>query len=349
MQTQAKAFAIITLCCLVFFLAALLPATATAKGLRVTVLLEHQAKSTWSYLLSKGLAKAKRDFGIQSRIVVASDPEKQTAVFRECAQSADLVVVASDRFHEILRDNAGAFRSVRFGVIDASIMGSNIHCITFADEQASYLAGMAAALFADATTQDTGKGKAIGWISGQDIPAMQSLFAGYREGAKLAIPDIRVIQGVVGSFADPKRGAEEAKRLINEGVSVLAMAAGGSNAGVLAQAKEAGIFVIGVDTDHKDSYPGHVLLSIIKNVDEAIYTIIKDCVHNTFAGKTITVYDLKHGVSLTDPKLSLKQNAKHYAPILSTINRRIEEVTKEIEQGSIRIRSLRQRTLCNCL
>ncbi|MBR3664950.1 MAG: BMP family ABC transporter substrate-binding protein [Desulfovibrio sp.] len=313
--------------------------------LRVALLLEHNGQSTWTNQLKAGLERSKKDFGIDTKVVIESDEDKQEAVFRQCAEQNDLILVASDRFHEILRDNARRFQHVHFGCIDAGIRGTNITCITYADEQAAFLAGAAAALFADNRAQDTGRGKAIGWISGEDIAAMRSMFNGFREGAKLAVPDMRVIQGIAGSFANPEAAAKEAKRLITEGVYVLVLAAGASNVGALEQAKKAGIYVIGLDSDQRSEYPQHVLLSIVKNIDGAVYSIIRDMVQGQFKGKEIEIYDLQNGVSVTDPKTSLGTNA----PILSTISRRLGELGHELKSGGIHLKSLRQRTLCNCL
>ncbi|MBO4336140.1 MAG: BMP family ABC transporter substrate-binding protein [Desulfovibrio sp.] len=331
---------------LLFCLAILmLSIPAKADPLRVALLLEHEASSTWTSQLLAGLEHARRDFGITANVVIEADENKQEAVFRQCAQQHDLVIVASDRFHEILRDNAARFRHVHFGCIDAGIRGSNITCISYADEQAAFLAGAAAALFTEKQAPNTPNGRAIGWLCGEDIPAMRSMFNGFREGAKLAVPEIRVIQGVAGSFAKPEAAAREARRLINEGVYVLVLASGAGNAGALSEAQKAGIYVIGLDCDIRKDYPQHVLLSILKNIEGAIYSIIDDTVHGRFKGKEITVYDLNYGVDITDPKASLGVNHS----ILATIQRRLGELRHELKNGGIRLKSLRQRTLCNCL
>ncbi|MCR5813014.1 MAG: BMP family ABC transporter substrate-binding protein [Desulfovibrio sp.] len=313
--------------------------------LRVALLLEHGASSTWTSQLKAGLARAQGDFSLKTRVIIEADENKQEAVFRQCAQENDLVLVASDRFHEILRDNAARFRQVHFGCIDAGIRGSNITCVSYADEQAAFLAGAAAALFTDKQAPSSTHGKAIGWLCGEEIAAMRSMFNGFREGAKLVVPEMRVIQGVAGSFADPEAAAREAKRLIDEGVYVLVLASGGSNAGALAEAKKAGIYVIGLDCDIRQEYPQHVLLSIVKNIQGAVYSIIRDTVHGQFKGKEIEIYDLQNGLSITDPKDSLGVNL----PILTNISRRLGELSHELKSGGIRLKSLRQRTLCNCL
>ena len=229
-------------------------------------------------------------------------------------------------------------------MIDASIRGSNVTCITFADEQAAFLAGAAATIFAQKLPSKKDQPLAIGWLSGEDIPAMRSMFNGYQEGAKLIVPHTRVIWGDAQSFADQDRAASEAKRLIAQGVQVMMLAAGAGNSAALAEAKKAGIYVLGLDVDQKNIYPGHVLLSIEKKIAQAVYQIISDTYQDNFQGKEIVTYDLKNGLAITDPAKSLGQGHN-----LDNLKRRLKELTHEINQESIRIKSLRTRTLCNCL
>ncbi|MBQ9536298.1 MAG: BMP family ABC transporter substrate-binding protein [Desulfovibrionaceae bacterium] len=312
--------------------------------LKVTLLLEHDAPSTWSTLLKQGLLQAERKFSIKAQLVICADPSKQEAVFKAVAQNADLVLVATERFQEILRTQAANYPQTRFGVIDANIRRQNVTCITFADEQAAFLAGAAAALFAKAHLKPNQE-PTIGWLSGADIAAMRSMFSSFQEGAQLSVPGIRVIHGVATSFNNQALAASETNRLLKQGVQVLVLAAGAGNAQALELAKQAQIYVIGLDSDQRKIYPQHVLLSIIKQVDTAVYTLIAATVSGKFPAQEIVVYDLKDGVAVTDPTQSLGIKD----PVLTQISRRIKELTQEILQGGIKIKSLRARTFCNCL
>ncbi|MBQ7608701.1 MAG: BMP family ABC transporter substrate-binding protein [Desulfovibrionaceae bacterium] len=321
----------------------LLDIAQAKSALRVILMTEHKEDCPWSELAREGLAQAVQDFGIQAAIAVEANPEKQERALALATKKADLVLLISERFHEILRDTARSYPATRFGVLDAAIRGANIHSIHFADEKASFLAGAAAALYAKSRRAEP----AIGWISGEDIPALQSLFNGFREGAKLAVPEVRVIHGLVGSFTNPARAAKEADRLIAEGVDVLALAAGAGNAGILEKAKAAGILVIGLDCDERASYPGHVLTSITKDVKGAVYRLVQETVLGRFQGKTVEVLDLGSGVDIVDPAKSLGGEAKRLLPL--GFERRLRELRLEIQRGAIQIKSFRRRTLCNCL
>ena len=55
-----------------------------------------------------------------------------------------------------------------------------------------------------------------------------------------------------------------------------------------------------------------------------------------FRGKEIVIYDLANGGTNFIPRAGLDQ-------------RRLKELRHELETGGVKLRSLRQRTLCDCL
>ena len=99
--------------------------------------------------------------------------------------------------------------------------------VTFADEQAAYLAGAAAAMLARQTGMPGISGrKIIGWITGEDCPAMRSLLGGFTEGARVIDPEVRVVNVVTGSFANAEAGRAAAKNLLDQGADILVLASG---------------------------------------------------------------------------------------------------------------------------
>lgn len=304
-------------------------APAYGQTSRVALLLEHGEPSAWTELLRKGLAKAGSDFGLEANVIIAPPGPGQKEIFLDAARSNDVVLVASDALHELLRDNAANFRRVKFGSIDAGIRAPNIMSVTFADEQAAFLAGAAAAMLA-------GTSPVVGWLSGKDTPAMRSLFNGFSEGAALAAADARIVQAVAGSFTDPSAAAAKTEWLLKNGARVIVLAAGAGNAAARQIAAKAGVPVILLDNSEDSAV-------ISKRADQAVQEIISSAAGD-FRGKEIITYDLKNGgVAFT--------GLEHLSsgPGTANIARRIAELKREIADGNIRIRSLRQRTLCDCL
>lgn len=322
--------------------------TSTTSPLRVTLLLEHDGGQPWTDMLRAGLAKAERDFPLRTKVLVAPPENDQQEIFRQAARESDLVLVASDRLHEILRNNAANFRKTMFGCIDAGVRAPNIMSVTFADEQAAYLAGAAAAMLTGRTgLPGINQDKIVGWLSGEDTPALRSLFNGFSEGARVIDPEIRVINAVAGSFTDAGTAREEARCLLDQGADVLALAAGAGNEGALVEARERGIYIVGLDTDQARVLPGHVLTSILKRADKAVYEIVAAASRGNFQGKKIITYDLGNdGVGITDPHAFTAAAGQSAPPDLE---RRLRELRSELLSGSIRLKSMRARTLCECL
>ena len=66
-------------------------------------------------------------------------------------------------------------------------------------------------------------------------------------------------------------------------------------------ASELGVYAIGVDTNQDSLYPGHIITSMQKKVDNCTYQIIESVVNGTFEGGTSTYFNLANeGVDVTD-------------------------------------------------
>lgn len=319
-------------------------APAKEGNLRVTLLLEHEENAPWTDLLRSGLEQAARDFNLEARVAIAPTGDEQAGIFRIAAEDSDLVLVSGESLRETLRDNASRFRRVKFGCIDAAARASNIMCVTFADQEGAFLAGVAAAIATRKTSVPGINDKnVLGWLAGLDTPAMRTLYNGFQEGARLADPEVKIAQAVVGSFTDPETAEKKARFLIETGADIIVLAAGAGNAGAAKAVEEVSAWRI--DVDQALQAP-HALCALVKKANQAIYEIIAAFAKGQFQGKEIIVYDLKNGgVSLE----GLGEFTKAAHGKAEDIRRRVREVEQELVNGNIRIKSLRTRTLCDCL
>ena len=320
--------------------------------LRVALLLETPTgDNDWSDSLVEGLRQAEQELGVKTTVVVAQPGHDEAALqemFRNAAATNDLVLVASSGLHEVLRNNAANYRRTMFGCIDAGVRAPNIMSVTFADEQAAYLAGAAAAMAARQTSLPGMHGsKIIGWITGEDCPAMRSLLGGFTEGVRVIDPEMRVVNVVTGSFANAEAGRTAARNLLDQGADVLVLASGMGNGPALQEVKARNAYAVGLDTNKDAQLPGHVITSILKNPNKAVYEIVAAAAAGKFAGKEILVRDLQNGgVDITDMAAFKAAAGKNTPPDL---DRRLRELRGEILSGGVRLKSLRERTLCDCL
>ena len=358
-----KSFDITRLLCLsvllsVFCFSAVLAAPASeAPALRVALLLEDAAPDQgWNDLLRQGLEQARKELGVRTAVLVAppqgSNGLTQEGIFRAAARQADLVLLSGARLHEILRNNAANFRQTKFGCIDTGIRAANIMCVTFADEQAAFLAGALLSqlhrhgLLPAPRTRAAGDELTLGWLAGEDDPQLKSMLNGFVEGVRLESPGARVINGVAGSYSSPEKGRAKAEELLGLDINALAVLAGRAGLGAVEAAIAQGRPLVGVDKDQQFLAPKLMLTSIVKRADRAVFEIVKATARGAFAGNEIITYDLANGgVDIVSPQVW----ARHAGVRLpAAIERRLAELRLELTRGGIRLPSLRDRTLCNC-
>lgn len=206
-----------------------------------------------------------------------------------------------------------------FVIIDSVIEGKkNVASATFKDNEAAYLAGVAAA--------HTTKSDKLGFIGGEEGAVIDRFEAGFVKGvqdtAKEMNKDISVDVQYAASFGDPAKGKALAANMYQSGVDIIYHASGGTGAGVFQEAKarnkdadeNSKVWVIGVDSDqqaegkytNKDGKEDNFCLtSSLKGVGAAVQDISTKALNDKFPGGKHLVYGLKDGgVSLTDGYLS---------------------------------------------
>ncbi len=182
---------------------------------------------------------------------------------------------------------AAEYPDVNFTVIDGYSTTipkaplKNLSDLVFAEEQGSYLVGVAAALKSPA--------KHVGFVGGTHGDLIKKFEAGYTAGVKSVDPSIKIdVQyltedpndGKTG-FENPTGGKDAATAMYQDGADVVYHAAGKSGLGVFDAVEKAGEgkWAIGVDSDQyltvdKAQKP-HILTSMLKRIDTAVYDYVK--------------------------------------------------------------------------
>ncbi|MEV6928482.1 BMP family ABC transporter substrate-binding protein [Dactylosporangium sp. NPDC051485] len=184
----------------------------------------------------------------------------------------------------------------KFAVVDGGTKADNIADLTFAEEQGSYLVGVAAAL-------KTKKGT-VGFIGGCQVDLIKKFEAGFTAGAKATKADIKVLTNYLSTpaesckgFNDPAGGKTAASGMFDQGADIVYAAAGGSGTGVFEAAKDKGGLAIGVDSDQYNTVTDAalkpvIMTSMLKRVDNAVFNFVKDFADGNFKGGA-TIFDLK--------------------------------------------------------
>lgn len=189
-----------------------------------------------------------------------------------------------------------------FVIVDSVVEKDNVASILFKEQEAAFLAGVAAA-------KETKTNK-IGFVGGMESDVIDRFENGFIAGVKSVNPDIDVDVQYVGSFTDSNKGKQIANQMYTAGADIIFHAAGGSGNGVFAEAKErkeqnpeANIWVIGVDSDqYEEGQVGDhnvTLTSAMKRVDVAVQDVIEKSKEGNFPGGELLSYGLSEdGVSL---------------------------------------------------
>ena len=206
--------------------------------------------------------------------------------------------------------------------------------ISFAQNQGSFLAGAAAAMFTEKTDiEGVNEDAIIGWVGGMDIPVLHDFYVGYEQGAKYINPDITILQAFAGTWSDPLKGKELTLAQYEQGADIVMNVASGTGTGVLEGAKEAGKYAIGVDLNQDGDQPGSVLTSMVKRVDNACYLVIESVVNGTFEGGSTRYLDLEQGgVSLTDFSVMREALGEQFP---EDIVEKCDELAQQIISGEI--------------
>ncbi len=210
-----------------------------------------------------------------------SEDAKQTRLRQLASEGYSPIITVGFAYSDALKAVAPQFPDTKFAIVDATVDGApNVTPLIFAEEQGSFLAGVAAAYKSKSCLLYTSL------VGGVETPLIKKFEAGYIQGAKAAAPDIKIESkyltpaGDNSGFQDPPKGNVVAKGEIDAGADVLYHASGASGKGVFEAAKTANALAIGVDSDQYNQatvadFKDVIMTSMIKRVDVAVYDYVK--------------------------------------------------------------------------
>lgn len=285
-----------------------------------------------------GFDRAVSELGLVGEEQLIDDFSNSAAELRALSEGgADLVIFgdAGQGVEEVAKDFPNTNYVFGFPVEEAP----NVSFMQLADNQSSYLAGVAAAL-----KSQTGK---IGFIGGADEAFIWPFHAGYEAGARSVEPDIEVVYEYFGRYPDltgfslPGWAEEAAGRLYEAGADVVFHAAGDSGVGVFEAATtmstdDQKLWAIGVDSDqyatlwhlsgavHPEEWRKHILTSVIKRLDIATYEVIADFTRGELSSGKIT-FDLA----------SRAVDISYSGRYLDDVFMQIEDARAQINDGTV--------------
>jgi len=288
-----------------------------------------------------GAERASRELGARVRFIEPGEGSDREAGLRVlAAERMDLVIGVGFIFSDDLTQLAKEYPNVRFAAVDyaptldargkALPVPPNLAGLKFREEEGAFLVGALAALVSSS--------KKVGFVGGMDFPLIHKFEIGYRAGVRAVCPDCQVIAQYAGvtpeAFRNPGKGQELALSQYQSGVDIIFHAAGSTGLGVFEAARRRGKLAIGVDADQYDEAPGHILTSMVKGVDEAVFDAIRRTKDGSFRGG---IFEL----GLAEKGVSYVYDAHNRALIPDSVRARVEALRQEIIAGRIAVPSTR--------
>lgn len=239
------------------------------------------------------------------------------------------------------------YPDANFVIIDGSptdnngnvLVAKNTAAIYFAEEQAGFVAAVAASVQL--------KEGEFGFMGGMKIPSVQRFSVGFQQGIEYANKNygtnISLKQENIvyaGSFSDTALGQQIAASMYDNGVKAIFSAAGDLGSAVITEAKSRvvkgnEVWAIGVDSDQYndgiyESNKSVVLTSAVKKINEAAYQMVEKQLKGEFpGGETITFNASNDGVGIPEKNPNLSDDSVAKA----------NEVLELIKNGTIQVKS----------
>lgn len=229
---------------------------------------------------NRGAERAIEELGARGTVIETSGITEHEAALRGAIQAGNDIVLPLAIDAQLVLDLAAEFPDQLFGApsdVFADELPDNFAAFQINVHESSFLAG----LIAGSLTET----KVVGAVVGGDAPALNQFFFGYKQGVLEVCPDCEVLVGYLGfDFENPTLGLETALGQYEQGADIVYQIAGRSGEGVLEAAAQTDNYAIGVDSNQDWIQPGHVIVSMIKRVDIATYTLVEWAKTDTFQG-----------------------------------------------------------------
>ncbi|WP_423799638.1 BMP family lipoprotein [Neobacillus sp. SAB-20_R2A] len=287
-------------------------------------------QSSWEGLQAFGKENGlKKGRGGYDYLASKSDADYTTNLNRLVREKFDLVYAIGFLMPSAVEEIAKQQKDSKFAIVDAEVKLPNVASILFKEQEAGFLAGIAAA---KTTTSNH-----IGFIGGMEIPVIERFESGFIAGVKAVKPEVQVDVQYAGAFDKAEVGQAIASKMYSSGADVIFHAAGATGVGLFKEANDRkaknpdkAIWAIGVDRDQSDMGQDVVLTSALKRVDVAVKDLATKTKDGNFPGGKVALYGLaEDGVGLAP----INEKAANKADIDATVKDWIEK----IKSGAVKV------------
>lgn len=314
----------------------------------------------------KGLEKAKKELGINYKVVESTDiPGSLT----QLAEAGYKVIFSLEYNFDALIKGVGGNKAIAEQYPDTTfvifndnpnvnengtVINKNVISVLFDVHEASFLAGALSALVnenaktlfnaQDYNFTSGDAGRKIGFLGGTKSNGITVFGYGFAEGINYIAEQLNVkytyLSDYNAGFTDSAAGSTKANTYYQDGANIVYAVAGAVGDGVDSKAKEVKKLSIEVDANKDNNQPGYVLTSVLKNTEVPVFEIIQQYKNKTLdkvKGTTLN-YNLASGATgITDLSVIASKVTSEGKAKWDEIKSELDSIAKKIASGEIKV------------
>ena len=252
------------------------------QGFRVALLTPGPiSDQSWNAAAYEGLTRIQDSLGATVRHVQTRTPAEFEENFRQYgANGFSLVIGHGFEFQDAAQRVGPEFPKTVYATTGGTGTGANIAAMSFAFEEPSYLAGMAAATVT--------RSKVLAVIGGTELPPVRTSFDAFTAGAKSVDPSITVLTAFIGNWDDAGAGKEQALALIARRADVIFQNADAAGQGIFQAVRETpGVWIVGSNADQNALAPQAALGSVVIDIPHAFLLLAREVRDSTFTPRVV--------------------------------------------------------------
>lgn len=235
----------------------------------------------WNSSAYRGLERIRDSTGADVSHIQTKTPAEFEENFRQYgAKGYALVIGHGFEFQDAAQRVGPEYPKTIYLTTGGTGVGPNIAALSFAFDEPSYLAGMAAAAIS--------KTGVLGTIGGTELPPVTASFRAFAEGARAVRPDITVLDAFIGNWDDAGAGKEQALAQVARGADVIFQNADAAGLGVFQAVRESrDVWIIGANADQNDVAPEVTLGSVVIDLPHAFLLVAREVRSGTFIPRIV--------------------------------------------------------------
>lgn len=236
---------------------------------------------SWNAAAYAGLEHIRDSLGADIRHVQTRTPAEFEENFRQYgSRGYRLVFGHGFEFQDAAQRVGPEYPNTYFVTTGGTGTGPNIAAMSFAFDEPSYLAGMAAAAIS--------RTKVLAMVGGTELPPVRASFDAFTAGARAVVPEITVLTAYIGNWDDAGAGKEQALALIARRADVIFQNADAAGLGIFQAVRESrGVWIVGSNADQNNIAPAATLGSVVIDIPRAFMLVARDVHDGTFTPRVV--------------------------------------------------------------